>query len=484
VQVVRMPENAVPAGAFSTYRDVADRWVKFPMLAGEPILDPKLAPAGEPVGLIARIPDGMRAFTLEVNEQAGVAGFVMPDHRVDVMLARQRGNANGMRMESELILQDIMVLASGQSITRPDDAKVTQVRSVTLAVTPDQVNKLNAARTAGTLTLALRGNNDHAVVETKPDKEEEAKVEKVAVVVAATDLNPGDILGPDNVQMEDVPKTDTDRLSDYFSDLREVIGKKIGHAVRSGSALSRPHIAPMEKPKVVEARPRIAIPKGYRTFTLRLDGKIEAEKIEAGDRVDVYQTRIDSENVQGSAAVRVGAAAAAIDKVEDGGARGEAGAVEAGRSETRTSIESRHHTRLLLQDILIVDSPYRREVEFEEGQAAPPTKNATITLAIPAEEVSSFQTELSLASVLRLVPRPEGDHSRLLTSNPVPPGTLYIHHKRFETPQKFPVGPGTPGVSWLVDPDVNEPQAPVESPESSPRPPKRPERSTLTQVER
>jgi pilus assembly protein CpaB len=165
VKVVKVPEASVPAGSFASYEDAADRWVRMPLLAGEPILDGKLAPKGAPLGLLARIPDGMRAFAIEVNEQSGVSGFVLPDHRVDVLVARTgRATAEGREDDSETILQNVIVLAAGQETTRPEDKSI-QVRTVTLAVTPEQVETLVGAKTRGTLSLSLRGHNDAKILE-------------------------------------------------------------------------------------------------------------------------------------------------------------------------------------------------------------------------------------------------------------------------------------------------------------------------------
>ncbi|SIO62639.1 pilus assembly protein CpaB [Singulisphaera sp. GP187] len=158
VKVVSMPKASVPAGTFTSYKDVEDRWVLIRTLEGEPILDRKLAPKGSPAGLVSRIHSGMRAFTLEVNEHTGVSGFILPDHRVDVVLSLQ--GQNGRPEEAETILQDIPVLASGQVFTRPDDRSI-QSRTVTLEVSPEQVDILVAARIRGSLSLALRGINDH-----------------------------------------------------------------------------------------------------------------------------------------------------------------------------------------------------------------------------------------------------------------------------------------------------------------------------------
>lgn len=188
VKVVRMPRAGVPVGAFTSVKDVEDRWAQVAILEGEPIVDRKLAARGTPPGLVARIPTGMRAFAIEVNEQTGVSGFVLPGHRVDVV---QMESGNNGRPEAEAVLQDVLVLASGQVFTRPDDRSL-QSRTVTLAVSPDQVEALVSAKSRGSLTLSLRGLNDHlrlvssrrkapAPEPETPKKDPEPKAEVVTV---------------------------------------------------------------------------------------------------------------------------------------------------------------------------------------------------------------------------------------------------------------------------------------------------------------
>ncbi len=179
VQAVRKVKKDIPPGAFSSFKDVEERWVKTTMLEGDMILDKKLGPKGTPPGLVANIPKGMRAFAVEVNEQSGVSGFVLPGHRVDIV--RFEGNEKSQQQRAETILQDVQVLAAGQVFTRPEE-KAVQTRTVTVAVTPDQVDILVAARAKGLLSLSLRGVNDHEVVERpkpKPQENEEAKAARV-----------------------------------------------------------------------------------------------------------------------------------------------------------------------------------------------------------------------------------------------------------------------------------------------------------------
>jgi pilus assembly protein CpaB len=174
VKVVAMPKVAVPAGSFTSFQDVEDRWIQIKTLENEPILERKLALKGTPAGLVARIPSGMRAFALEVTESTGVSGFILPDHRVDVVQMRAAANSTNTtspnaanRQDAETILQDVLVLASGQTFTRPEDRSILS-RTVTLAVTPEQVDILVAARVQGPLSLSLRGVNDRGLVKRPP----------------------------------------------------------------------------------------------------------------------------------------------------------------------------------------------------------------------------------------------------------------------------------------------------------------------------
>jgi pilus assembly protein CpaB len=160
VTVTRMARSAVPANAFAAYADVQDRWVKNVMLEGDVLVEKKLGPKGTPPGLVANIPQGMRAFAIDVTEQSGVSGFILPGHHVDVV----RHDANDKNEQrAETILQDVLVLAAGQVFTRQDERAV-QSRTVTLALKPHEVDVLVVARARGNLSLTLRGVNDHDVV--------------------------------------------------------------------------------------------------------------------------------------------------------------------------------------------------------------------------------------------------------------------------------------------------------------------------------
>ncbi len=172
LKTIRMAKSSVPPGAFSSTKDVEDRWVMIRVLEDEAVVEKKLAPKGSPPGLVSRIPAGMRAYAIEVTEQTGVSGFVLPDHRVDIV--QMEPGATGI-LEAETVLQDVLVLASGQVLTRPDE-KAIQARTVTLAVTPEQVDVLVAAKARGSLTLSLRGINDHETTVSKRKRDRERPI--------------------------------------------------------------------------------------------------------------------------------------------------------------------------------------------------------------------------------------------------------------------------------------------------------------------
>lgn len=167
------PKGMAPEGSLAKVEDVLDRAVAIPMIKGEPVLDGKLSPKGSGRGMAALVPAGMRAFTIQTtNIASGVAGFVMPGNRVDVLLTM---NGAGVRDHTggaitTTLLQNLEILAVDQRIDAPVDNKVdpNQLRSVTLLVTPEQAKKLDLGQNKGTLHLSLRNPDDHRRAEGRP----------------------------------------------------------------------------------------------------------------------------------------------------------------------------------------------------------------------------------------------------------------------------------------------------------------------------
>ena len=152
--------RAVPLqGSFQKVSDVVGRGVVVSMIPNEPVLDSKLAATGGGAGLNAVIPEGMRAVGIKVNDVIGVAGFVLPGSRVDVILSGSPAK-NGEIEMAKVILENIQVLAAGQNVTKDDNGKPQNVQVVTLLVTPDESQKLALASVDGKIQLALRNPLD------------------------------------------------------------------------------------------------------------------------------------------------------------------------------------------------------------------------------------------------------------------------------------------------------------------------------------
>src|SRR6476646_2929995 len=153
------PSESVPSDAFKDAAQLQDRVVKAGVLRGEAIVDRKLAPVGTQGGLSAVIAEGKRAMTVRVNDVVGVAGFAMPGNYVDVMVNMQQEQHNRQDPISRLVLETVLVLAVAQEASR-DDLKPKVVNAVTLEVSPADAEKLDLARSVGTLSLVLRNQLD------------------------------------------------------------------------------------------------------------------------------------------------------------------------------------------------------------------------------------------------------------------------------------------------------------------------------------
>jgi len=164
---VDWPSGSVPNGAFSDIKALDERVVKVGVLRGEAIVEGKLAPVGTQGGLSAVIATGKRAMTVRVNDVVGVAGFALPGNYVDVMVNAQqeRGRGEEALQISKTVLEKVLVLAVAQEANR-DDTKPKVVSAVTLELSLEDSEKLDLARSVGTLSLVLRNQMDKTTVAT------------------------------------------------------------------------------------------------------------------------------------------------------------------------------------------------------------------------------------------------------------------------------------------------------------------------------
>jgi pilus assembly protein CpaB len=168
MKTITMPKENFPAGGFKDPTAVTGRVVIKPLSAGDQITEQKLMPkegTGAAGVMSFLVPPGHRAVTVGVNEVAGVAGFLAPNNRVDVVLTAPMPN-NPNESITKIVLQNVPVLATGQ-ITEQKEGKPVVVPTVTLDLTPEDAEKLIQAAYAGqrgSLQMLLRNITDTAVV--------------------------------------------------------------------------------------------------------------------------------------------------------------------------------------------------------------------------------------------------------------------------------------------------------------------------------
>jgi pilus assembly protein CpaB len=159
-------QGTVPKGAILKPESVIGRGVISDIYQGEPILESRLAPQGSGGGLASTIPDGMRAMAVRVDQVVGVAGFVTPGLRVDVLASGVPPGAEGNQgTETKTILQNIQVLSAGTDIQKDAEGKPQQVQVVNLLVTPEQAQTLSLASTELRIQLVLRNPLDTKVAQ-------------------------------------------------------------------------------------------------------------------------------------------------------------------------------------------------------------------------------------------------------------------------------------------------------------------------------
>jgi pilus assembly protein CpaB len=166
------PKELVPAGALTRVEDATDRVGLTSMVKGEVLHESKLAGRGAGRGLAPGIEKGKRAFTIQTPTVAsGVAGFILPGNKVDVLLTvnGHGGNDPTGGGATVTLLQNVEILAVDQRVEAPTDNKVDtkDLRSVTLLVTPDEAARLDLGQNKGTLHLTLRNPEDTEQIATR-----------------------------------------------------------------------------------------------------------------------------------------------------------------------------------------------------------------------------------------------------------------------------------------------------------------------------
>lgn len=171
IRFVDYPNSSIPPGAFTDAAALVTagrkRVALMPIAVNEPILKNKISAQGQGASIAALLPDGKRAAAVRINDVSGVAGFIQPNDSVDVLITREIPNADRTAQVSDILLQNVRVIAIDQQAKNADGTPKI-AKTATLEVTPFDAQKLALAQQVGELSLVLRkpGEQNNPVVET------------------------------------------------------------------------------------------------------------------------------------------------------------------------------------------------------------------------------------------------------------------------------------------------------------------------------
>lgn len=167
VKVETWPSNKIPEGAVVDPSLLVTRVVINRVLVNEPIVERRLAPPGSGVGLSPKVPPGMRAMAVRVDDVNSVAGFVLPEARVDVLLTGRPRGQEDLGRKTQTILSNVRVISAGEHLAPDESGRPQRVPVVTLLLTPHQAELLTLAKSHGRIQVVLRNSMDDEFIETK-----------------------------------------------------------------------------------------------------------------------------------------------------------------------------------------------------------------------------------------------------------------------------------------------------------------------------
>lgn len=164
IKIIDWPAVSVPQGAFTSPEDLIgdvmqERRIALRIIeANEPVLEAKVSGFGEDNRIAMMLKEGRRAFSLPINAISGVAGFIAPGDRVDILFTE---TVNGM-LTSRVILANVQVIAVDQEVQTGSRLSPRVGRTATIEVDARDAQKLTLAQQIGKLSLTLRGAGDVA----------------------------------------------------------------------------------------------------------------------------------------------------------------------------------------------------------------------------------------------------------------------------------------------------------------------------------
>jgi pilus assembly protein CpaB len=168
IRMVDWPDSVAAPNAVRNAKDAVGRVLMSKVVKGQILLEPMFAPRDSGKGLAALIPPTMRAVAVRVDDVVGVAGFIHPEDRVDVIVTIRPSKPDNAEPTSKIILQNVEVLTVGQEMETKDSTrnKPIPVTVATLLVTPEGSEKLALAANQGRILLTLRSRSDERIAET------------------------------------------------------------------------------------------------------------------------------------------------------------------------------------------------------------------------------------------------------------------------------------------------------------------------------
>ena len=167
------PASRTPQDSYASVEDVLERAPVSRILADEPILERRLAPKGAGYGLSPKVPEGMRAMSIRVDDVNGVAGFVLPEARVDVLVTGTPTDNASAGQTTRTILSNVRVLSAGEHLTPDASGRPQRVPVVTLLLSPEQAEMVTLAQLRGKIQLVLRNAKDQEIAQTRGVSERE-----------------------------------------------------------------------------------------------------------------------------------------------------------------------------------------------------------------------------------------------------------------------------------------------------------------------
>jgi pilus assembly protein CpaB len=167
VAVSSWPKDNYPKDVLVDPKIAVGRVAMRDFFRGEPVVESKLVSSDKSAGLLSlKVLPGMRAFTVRVGEANALGGFIVPDARVDVVVTMTPAHSTEQDKIAKIVLEDVRVLAAGQVIEQKDNKPTASINTVTLAVTPEEAEKLALASNIGILQIILRNFGDTEKVNT------------------------------------------------------------------------------------------------------------------------------------------------------------------------------------------------------------------------------------------------------------------------------------------------------------------------------